>query len=292
MPGRFINLFLLILLILSGKLISQTISNTIWYENQNGKWARIYLKSSLFPHSSRNSGFEYKGMVFTYEKNYSDSSAIIFVPKGYSPVNGFNDLLIHFHGWGNEVMNVMYEFDIVEQVVASNKNVLLVLAQGPKNAMDSAGGKLEDKNGLNNFVNEILDSLYAERSMSSNNIGGIILSAHSGGYRPAILSLVNGGLEKKVKEIYLFDAFYSLTDLLIPWLKSDTSNKLRSIYTEHLAEEHLDFVKKLAINGLTYNNVLDYNSRILLQFTRVCHDCVIEDNLKLWLDESFLSDIK
>ncbi len=265
-------------------------SSVVWHNSEGGSWARVYLQSSPFPHASRKSGHTYKNMVFTYSVNYSDSSAIVFIPDNYFSYGGQNDVIVHFHGWGNEVINVMHDFDMPPQLVRSNKNAILIFAQGPKNAMDSAGGKMEEKNGLRMFIMETLDLLKAENRIAAKELGNVIISAHSGGYRPAILGLVNGGVGNKIKEVFLFDAFYDLTDRLIPWLEQDYENKLRSIYTDHLAEEHKEFAKLLSLKGLKYNTVLSRDTKILLKYTRACHDCVIEGNFEKWLKASFLED--
>jgi len=291
MPGRTHRL-LMVVLILSHILFAQDESSIVWHHVDEGDWTRLYLKNSLFPHPSRKEGHTYKNLRFTYAVNYSDSSAIVFLPKGYKTLNKLNDVIVHFHGWNNEVLNVMHNFNILPQLYRSRKNAILILAQGPKNAMDSAGGKIEERNGLKKFIQEILNTLTQENVIGTNTIGQVILSAHDGGYRPAILGLVNGGLEKNIKELYLFDAFYDLTENIIPWLKLDKDNKLRSIYTESLAPEHRDFLKILSENGLRYNNVLEPETKIMLQFSRACHDCIVEDNFELWLENSPLEDIE
>ena len=67
----------------------------------------------------------------------------VFIPKGFRET-GTIDFLIHFHGWQNEVTNVLPRYQLLEQVVESRRNVILVVPQGPRNASDSFGGKLED----------------------------------------------------------------------------------------------------------------------------------------------------
>ena len=291
MPGRT-HLLMMVVLLISHILFAQDEPSIVWHKVDEGDWTRLYLKNSLFPHPSRISGHTYKGLRFNYAVNYSDSSAIVFLPRGYKTLNNVNNVIVHFHGWNNEVLNVMHNFNMLPQVYHSGKNVILILAQGPKNAMDSAGGKIEERNGLKRFILEILTTLKEDNRITTNTIGQVIISAHNGGYRPAILGLVNGGLEKNIKELYLFDAFYDLTENIIPWLKLDKDNKLRSVYTESLAPEHRDFLKILYENGLRYNNVLTPETKIMLQFSRACHDCIVEDNFELWLKNSPLEDIE
>lgn len=270
---------------------TENVSSISWHKVQGGQWARVYLKNSPFPHSSRKAGHRYKNIFFSYNTSYSDSSAIVFIPDGYKPIRKLNNVVVHFHGWNNEVMNVMYNFKLIPQFVASGKNAILILAQGPKNAMDSSGGKIEEKDGLKNFLYEALRNLRGQKKISSAALGHVIISAHSGGYRPAILGLVKGGLPLHVKEIFLFDAFYDLTDLLVPWLKSDSGHRLRSIFTAHLAPEHRHFVRLLAIQRLRYENTLSKGTQIYLKFTNVCHDCVMDGTFEQWLKVSILEDI-
>ena len=291
MPGKKLKIIVLSIIVFNVLAIAQEKNELVWHTVKEGEWSRLYLNNSPFPHSSRIDDYHYKSLVFTYRINYSDSSAIVFIPEGYKTKNGLNDMIVHFHGWNNEVLNVMHTFNLLPQLYNSGKNVILILAQGPKNAMDSAGGKIEEKNGLKKFINEILSDLYQDKKITTDKLGQLIISAHSGGYRPAILGLANGGLQKNVKEIFLFDAFYDLTDKLIPWLKEDKDNKLRSIYTDHLAPEHREFLKLISVHGLTYNNVLKPDTKIMLKYTRVCHDCVMEGTFEEWLKASSLSDI-
>jgi len=137
-----------------------------------------------------------------------------------------------------------------------------------------------------------LHILKAENRIESTTIGKVIISAHSGGYRPAILSLVHGDLEKQIKEMFLFDGFYALTEQIIPWLKQDQKNRLRSIYTEHLAEEHQNFVALLKKENLAYFEQFNPTMQITLSPTVVHHNCVIEKNFQLWLEGSCLINHK
>ncbi len=259
-----------------------------WTSFPSGEWARLFLRNAPFPHPSRKNGYQYQEKFFPYDPHYSDSSVIVVIPKEFHEVDGAVDLIVHFHGWNNDVLNVMEQFNMVQQLVASQKNAILVLAQGPYRASDSGSGKMEDKGGLKKMVEEILEILKPENRIKSTEIGKIIISAHSGGYRPAILSLVQGNLDQNVKEIFLFDAFYDLTDQIIPWLKQDKKNRLRSIYTAHLAEEHQNFIGLLKKKRLGFSGRFNPAAQIVLTPTEVCHDCVIEGTFRDWLKGSCL----
>ncbi|MDZ7317885.1 MAG: class A beta-lactamase-related serine hydrolase [candidate division KSB1 bacterium] len=263
---------------------------TDWNPFPGGSWTRIFLRNAPFPHPSRQSGYTYRDQFFPFEPHYSDSSVIVIIPDGYSASTDGNDLVIHFHGWHNDVLQVMEQFNLAQQFIASRKNALLILAQGPYRASDSDGGKMEDNGGLKRLVEEILQRLTTEKQITNPTIGKVILSAHSGGYRPALLSLARGQLDNHITEVWLFDAFYAQTELLVPWLKQNKRNRLRSIYTEHLAPEHEAFIARLKKARLSYATTFAPSSRIVLSPTSVCHDCVMEKWFQTWLAASSLRD--
>ncbi len=293
MPGKSATIsIVLLVLVLFQHVSAQDKPSVLWHEVNEGAWTKLYLKNSLFPHPSRQETYTYKDLVFTKAINYSDSSAVVFIPAGHQTVFGYNDVIVHFHGWNNEAVNVMHDFNLLDQLYKSQKNAILIIAQGPKNAMDSAPGKIGERNGLKKYINEILSKLKTEKKITTNRLGQLIISSHAGGYRPAILGLVNGGLGKKIKELFLFDSFYDLTDKIIPWLKADKENRLRSFYTEHLEPEHQEFLKILSINGMIYNNVLAKEVKVIIKDSKLCHDCIMDDNFEKLLRISLLRDIK
>ena len=262
-----------------------------WTSFPGGEWTRVQLAHSPFPHPSRDEGHHYKNRFFPRDPHYCDSSAVIIVPDKFAETKRGTNLIIHFHGWNNDVLNVLEKFNMAQQLLASRKNAILVLAQGPYRALDSAGGKMEEVDGLKNFVDDILRLLTSEKIIHFEKLGKLIITAHSGGYRPAILALERGGLTDKVREVFLFDAFYDLTDKIIPWLKQDRKHHLRSIYTSHLAPEHEEFMKELKKENLSFSEALDKNAQIVLEKTKVKHNEVIENTFLRWLQASQLEDV-
>jgi hypothetical protein len=258
------------------------------------------LRHALFPHPSRAQGYTYAESpadsttrkFFPRHPHYDDSTAVVIIPRGYHPVHGRNDLIIHFHGWWNEVDSVRKSFSLAKQLAASRKNAILVLAQGPHQAPDSHGGKMEDEGGLRRLVEEILRILKTENKIADDKIGRVILSAHSGGYRPTAFAVEKGGLAKNIRELFLFDAFYGHYEKFIPWLKQNRQNHLRSIYTEHLADEHQEFMEMLAKENLKYAERLAAGAQIALMPTTVCHNCVMDENFRKWLEVSCLETIE
>ncbi len=268
------------------------VTSVDWSGFPGGEWARVMLNRGLFPHKDRKDGHTYKDRFFPADPHYSDSSAVIIIPDGFHEPHNAVDFVIHFHGWNNDVLKVMEKFNMVQQLVASNKNAILVLAQGPYRSQDSHGGKMEDPDGLKHFIEEIIHILKQENRIAHGTIGKVIISAHSGGYRPAIFSVERGGLQEHIAGVFLFDAFYGETERLIPWLKMDDMHRLRSIYTEHLKNRHMEFIELLQKNGLKYSTDCDPLGRIMLCYTESEHNKVIKGTFVSWLKDSCLADRK
>lgn len=152
------------------------------------------LASAPFPHPKRAEGHTYQGQLYTAKTNYSDNTVGIFIPKGFRET-GKVDFIVHFHGWKNHVEGVLKQYRLIEQLVDSGRNVVLVVPQGPLDAPDSFGGKLEDLDGFKRFMTDVADTLRQKSALKNKDfaIGRIGLSGHSGGYQviSAILLMRN-----------------------------------------------------------------------------------------------------
>jgi len=263
-----------------------------WNAYPGGEWARFYLHNAVYPHPSRQDGWQYHDKFFPRDPHYLDSSVVVIVPKGFHQnAKGDVNLIVHFHGWNNDNLGVLEKYPLAQQLSAARRNSLLVLAQGPWRASDSGGGKMEDEGGFRRMVEGIISTLTVDGHLKNPRIGQVIVTAHSGGYRPAIYAVARGGLMDHIREVFLFDAFYAQTEELIPWLKMDKRHHLRSIYTDHLAEEHAKFMRLLKTNHIKYQEEMKAKARVVLQKTTVCHDCVIDGTFRSWLEGSCLEPL-
>jgi len=192
----------------------------------------VQLPSAPFPHPKRAEGHKYKDQFFSAQEHYSDNTVAIFLPKGFRET-GTVDFVVHFHGWRNHVESVLDQYKLIEQFVASGRNAVLVVPQGPRDASDSFGGKLEDPDGFKRFMNDVADTLRQKSALKNKDfaIGKIVLSGHSGGYQ-VISSIVDcGGLTDHVAEVWLFDALYAQSDKFLAWYDKG-HGRLLNIYTE------------------------------------------------------------
>ena len=197
----------------------------------SGQLIVTQLVSASFPHSSRAEGHKYKDEFFPADKHYSDNTVAMFVPKGFADA-GRVDFVIHFHGWRNTVAGTLEQYKLADQLSASGRNAILIVPEGPKNAPDSSGGKLEDADGFKQFMDEVIAAL-KRRSVLKNDsrIGQIILSGHSGGYQVMSSVVERGGLADQVREVWLFDALYARGEKFLAWSEK-TGGRLVNIYTD------------------------------------------------------------
>ena len=186
--------------------------------SQYGTIRKVSLKSAPFPHPRRAQGYTYRDQLFAAEQHYQDSSVAIFIPNYFRPGKRV-DFVVHFHGWNASIDSVLKRFRLIEQLSGSRKNAILIVPQGPKNAPDSFGGKLEDPDGFKSFMEEIVLYLRAEQLLGKSRIGNIILSGHSGGYH-VIASILNcGGLTGNIKEVHLYDGLYGEIEKYVQWIE-------------------------------------------------------------------------
>jgi hypothetical protein len=184
---------------------------------------------TMFPHEKRANGHTYEGKTYPADVHYSDRTVAIFVPKGFRGGDTTN-LVFYFHGWRNNVDDTFKRFHIAEQLAASGVNAVLVLPEGPKNAPDSFGGKLEETGVFSSLVSDVLATLKARGLVASTKPGSIVLAGHSGAYRVIAFILTRGGLTANIREVYLFDALYGQTEKFAHWIDR-FPGKLVDIYT-------------------------------------------------------------
>jgi hypothetical protein len=259
------------------------------------------LSSTPFPHAARDSGHTYYGRFFPAEEHYKDSSVMIFIPKGFKKSNS-TDFVIHFHGWYNNIDSTLRQYRLIEQFSESNKNAIFIVPEGPKDAPDSFGGKLEDKEGFKKFIKEIAGFLSRSKKIKNNLIGSVVLSGHSGGYHVISYILMRGGMPDKIKEVYLLDALYGQTEKYVYWFNR-YKGKIINIYTDgggtkdetELLMEDLDGWKipYLAKKDEDVTATELANNRLIFLHTSMTHNDVVmkNNNFREYVKASGLKNI-
>jgi hypothetical protein len=225
----------LALLLLGGSLLASTSYAQTWTQRyaDSGELIVTQMVTAPFPHPKRADGHKYHDKLFTAKEHYSDNTVALFIPKGFRET-GKIDFVVHFHGWGNHVEGVFKRYLVAEQLVESKRNAILVIPQGPYDASDSFGGKLEDPDGFKRFMDEVMATVRQQSNLKKKDfaLGNIIISGHSGGYEVLSAIVDCGGLTDHVKEVWLFDALYARTEKFLAW-SDKTHGRLLNIYTEH-----------------------------------------------------------
>jgi hypothetical protein len=248
-----------------------------------GTLHRFSLKNASFPHIKRAEGHTYQNQKFLAEQHYQDSTVLVFIPKGFRFSTKI-DMVVHFHGWYNHVDSVLTTFKLIEQFAAAHPNALLIVPQGPKDAPDSFGGKLEEKNGFKQFIREVLDSIAPKHGQKTLEPRNIILSGHSGAYRVMSFILLHGGMAKNIREVWLFDGLYGQLEKFGVWLQQ-RNVRLINLYTKEggTFATSLDFETDIAAWQLPFwkGDEKDFresvmrNHRILSVFTPLEHNEVL-----------------
>lgn len=192
-----------------------------------GRIYRLQLTNAPFPSPERAKGHTYNGKFYSAEEHYNDSTVLVFVPKKFNPAREA-DAVVYFHGWYNNPDSALVQFNLINQFVQANKNAILIVPQGPKNAPDSFGGKLESAGMFAAFINEIFLKLAAAKVVRNNpRLGTIVLAGHSGGYRVIAHILMHGGMD--IKEVYIFDGLYGHFEKFILWIDRNKSARFVAI---------------------------------------------------------------
>lgn len=228
-PNTIITLVKLLLLCLLTFSTMRAQNSTNPYA-QYGEVIVVQLPSAPFPHPLRAAGHTYDEKLYPAEQHYSDSSVAIFIPKNFKPGKK-TDFVIHFHGWWNNIDTTLWRYRLIQQFAESGKNAIFVVPEGPRNAPDSFGGKLEDPGGFKRFMTDVVETLRKRSVIKSKAVGSVILSGHSGGYRVMSFILMRGGMPEHIKEVYLFDALYGQTEKYVYWL-DHYKGKIVNIYTD------------------------------------------------------------
>ena len=267
---------------------------------EHGQLLKLQLSSAPFPHPRRATGHTYGKQFFPAEKHYNDSTVAVFIPGGFRSTDAV-DFVVHIHGWWNNVDTALSRYLLPRQFFESGKNAILVVPEGPRNAPDSFGGKLEDPGGFKRFIDDVALALFQNKTIATRTVGNVILSGHSGAYHAISYALMQGGMPEKIREVYLFDALYGQTEKFAHWIDR-YAGKMVVIYTDSggTRDETESLMEDLRAwntpsfaaeeTALSQTDLL--NHRLLFLHTDLGHDMVMHYRMQFraYLRASCLSD--
>ena len=181
-------------------------------------WGSRSFRMRLSPIPAREKGFQRNGKSYPFAGHYDDPSVAFVVPKGFKPGEKI-DIVVIFHGHLTTLSEFIVDYGIGKAFGASGRNAILMVPQGPRNAPDSGGGKMEREGGFERLVKEALAALKENKIAGADaEIGNLSVCAYSGGFRPLAHVLHFGGMKDKIREVWLVDAAYDFQDYLAaPW---------------------------------------------------------------------------
>ncbi len=257
---------------------------------------KITSSHTSFPDTGRMKGHLYNDVLYNTADHYSDSSVIIITPKNFIAKKKV-DMIFWFHGWNNNIDSALVRYGLLRQFAESGTNAVLVLAETAKDAPDSYGGKLEQKNTFSKLVADVLQKLVSMHVISANdNIGNVILAGHSGAYRVIANILQNGNVP--VNEVILFDALYADTDKFLTWLTAAGDHRFINLYTDNggTYDETKDMMRQIknlnvpadSLEETDITPAILQNNKIIFIHTTHEHNDIIQhpDNFKLFIENT------
>ena len=246
-----------------------------------------------FPDSARSNGHDYNGQHFSFKDHYNDSSVDLFIPKNIKFKKKL-ELVVWFHGWSNNIDSADGFYGLTEQFRDANRNAIIIFPEGPKNAPDSYGGKLERPEMFALFINDLLKQLESNKILPKNKHYSIkdcsiTLAGHSGAYRVISKIIQNN----KIDELLLFDAMYGGNVAYLQWIAESNRHRFIQIYTKdggtyentHLIMNQLKDSLKVNIVSVSENELqMDHllSSKPLFIFSENEHNEVITWNENLY----------
>jgi hypothetical protein len=216
------------------------------YQGKRGTTLWLDLEHGPYPHRAY--------------PQWTDPTTLVFVPRHFRVHKDMQvDTLLHFHGHRDTAEEAMKRHQLREQLFDSLQNAILVVPQGPVRAESSRFGKLDERRGLLRFLGEVRKTLQTTRLQVAlgptalprrARIGKLVVSAHSGGFRPAAMAVMHGGYN--INEVWLFDALYGYGNAFRDWIvaarqhRGVDRHKLVSYYSgETLIETNVALMRML-----------------------------------------------
>lgn len=187
--------------------------------------------------------------------------ALVYVPAGIDLSRPL-DVLVFFHGYNGCATAVASAvpvpcheggprrgaLDLVGQVRASGRSVVLVVPQLAMEATHGDPGQLARVGGLHRLLGETLAALAPQLGAQRvEELGSVTLAAHSGGFVAALAALDRGGVA--VRGVMLFDALYAGGPMLARWVAAGAEGLPRTVVSVFAGAESASASRELARLG-------------------------------------------
>ncbi|WP_416440569.1 hypothetical protein [Phnomibacter sp. MR] len=222
-----------------------------------GKAFIIESRFAPFPDSLRNAQPRvYNGQTYSAAEHYSDSSVLVFIPDYFDAQKSYR-FVCWFHGWNNNIDSSLKTFQLLEQFYAARRNAIFIFPEGPKNAPDSYGGKLESPEGYLKLWSDIVNKLFLMKIVHKNGYHPInashVFSGHSGAYKMIAKSIEFEPILYQNSTVLLFDGLYGEVNTYLQYVEHYNLYFLH-LYTDDggTKDNSLQFMKTLADKGIRF----------------------------------------
>jgi hypothetical protein len=201
------------------------------------------------------------GRTYWQDETFSDNRTLIHVPRHFDPQKP-GVIVVFFHGHGATLERDVRDRQLVpQQITDSGVNAVLLAPQLAVDAADSSAGKLWQPGGLKRFVAESTEHIArltgdprASRALARMPV---VIVAYSGGFVAAASSLDVGGLDRRVRGVFLLDALYGDLDTFATWVADNRSAYFVSSYTPHIKRRNVELMRMLRDKGVAVAEDMD-----------------------------------
>jgi hypothetical protein len=236
----------------------------------------VSLQSSAFPYLGRNPrtdepflnissgdrrGHRANGRVYWQDETYSDNRVLVHIPKQFD-LQKPGVIVVFFHGNGATLERDVRDRQLVpQQITDSGANAVLLAPQLAVDAADSSAGKFWQPGGLKRFLAESAEHL-ARLTGDPNAAKAfadmpVVIVAYSGGFVPAAYSLAVGGLDGRIRGVFLLDALYGELDKFADWIGNNRSAFFVSSYTRYTKRRDDELMRMLRDKGIRVAEDID-----------------------------------
>lgn len=160
------------------------------------------------------------GQRYKEAHHYRDGTVVFCIPPGFDPEAPWF-YTVFFHGMETTAEASLHSYRLIDQVVESKSNAILIAPQLAVEAADSSPGKFFREGMFRLFMDEA--ALAVSTEMGREHIekpaaAPIVLSAFSGGYKSVAYILDRGGIAERVRGVLLMDALYEDLEKFQSWI--------------------------------------------------------------------------
>ncbi|MGZ3411510.1 MAG: alpha/beta hydrolase [Xanthobacteraceae bacterium] len=201
------------------------------------------------------------GRVYWQDETYNDNRVLVHIPKGFDARKP-GVIVVFFHGNGATLERDVRDRQLVPQQISdSGVNAILLAPQLAVDAIDSSAGKFWQPGGMKRFLD---DSAVQLARMTGNPRAAkafanmpVVIVGYSGGFVPTAYSLAVGGVEKRVRGVFLLDALYGELDKFASFIENNRSAFFVSAYTPYTRRRDVELMSMLKEKGIAVTTELN-----------------------------------